>query len=132
MTSGMSNILLARGEARASFVELNSCTQKMEKERTMVCPNSEGRTEMLGVGRNFCTSGFGVSFIWTKRDRMKEERLGRDQKRLHYMKNNLDILRFRNSTLNKGKHRCEELSGILPNSGKTYLAYSNPILIVFS
>ena len=58
----------------------------MEKERTMVCPNSEGRTEMLGVGRNFCTSGFGVSFIWTKRDRIKEERLGRDQKRLYYMK----------------------------------------------
>lgn len=52
----------------------------------MVCPNSEGRTEMLGVGRYFCTSGFGVSFIWTKRDRIKEERLGRDQKRLYYTK----------------------------------------------
>ena len=41
---------------------------------------------MLGVGRYFCTSGFGVSFIWTKRDRIKEERLGRDQKRLYYTK----------------------------------------------
>ena len=58
---------------------------KAKKKDTIVCPNSEGSTEMLGVGMNFCTSGFGVSFIWTKRDLMKEERLGRGHKHLDYM-----------------------------------------------
>ena len=98
----------------------------------MVCPNSEGRTEILGVGRNFCTSGFGVSFIWTKRDRIKEERLGRDHKRLHYMENNLDILRFRNNTLNEGKHRCEEFYDLSPRSENYYLTVQKHIFIGIS
>lgn len=38
--------------------------------------------EMLGVGRNFWTSGFGVSFIWTNRVRIKDDVLKDGENRL--------------------------------------------------
>ena len=69
-TSGISKILLAKGEALASFSLRNSYINKTTIQYTIVWPYSGGRISIAGVGTNFWTSGFGVSLTYTNNERL--------------------------------------------------------------